>query len=774
REAQRAGGQQGGARTGPERTQVREDRKRSTDAAGGPDRRPCVLEAVDHAGHSRIVRIAVSPDGRLLASGDGRGNIRLWDAISGADRATTSGHLDMVYGLAFSPDGKILGSASADRTVRLWDTTTLRELAVYPAAGDQVRALAFSPDAELFVEGGLDQYVRLWRVKTGLSQAERAGHQGGITVAFSPDGSKLASAGADKTLRIWNTAAGSEEKSMTGHSGVINGIAWSLDGAHLATASSDSTVRIWDARAGREHRLLLGHKAPVLAVAFSPNGRLLASAGTDGLLGIWDTGSGGQVRSLSVGLRQTPLRLVFSADSSRLAVLSDGSIEIFDAAGNAAAKHLGIAAGESSLVNGSQAGILLAAHGTVVEQIDPRSGARKVVASHPRDMGVMALSANGSVGVRSNEGSASVLDTASGKEARLRGYRGALCGASISPDGNLVAVGSLDGAVSTWLAKSGLPFWRTIALAESRGEVLLLTHRGWESVGPAGGMRTSASSASASANSRWQRWAEDNAILARQSGDGALACLVSADNRLALWDLHDDRLVVEKKIDDSDAVVAFPNGCLVLAAGRAQLVDRSRGHTMLESASVRAVAGPDEDNALIALDDRVLVVDLSSGREKAAVRADRGITAMTRTKEYLVLGYREGQIQLAPFAPGSVARAFAFEGTPASSVAALVEGPPGILVAGFANGLVGLWSLENGRLLLSGRLHGRVEHLLVRRGSLFAASSSGQSLVWDLGAFYDHYCDILGEIWRDVTVVWEGGLPIRRGPSLGHPCQDRE
>ena len=95
--------------------------------------------------------------------------------------------------VAFSPDGKILASTNPDGTVRLWNVATHQELGspLYPGgSSDLLEAVAFSPDGKILATGSYDGYLQLWDVATQREiGAGVTGDSGSVvSVAFSPDG----------------------------------------------------------------------------------------------------------------------------------------------------------------------------------------------------------------------------------------------------------------------------------------------------------------------------------------------------------------------------------------------------------------------------------------------------------------------------------------------------------------------------------------------------------------------------------------------------------
>ena len=201
-----------------------------------------------------ILSLAYSPDGTTIATGSVNGKTYLWDALSGAPKATLSGDVERVYSIGFSPDSAILaGGGGRAETVHLWDTSSGALLKTFAEHPEGVMNIAFSPDGNtLAVEtpgaGYFDAKVVLWDVTSGQRKASlpiaRSCYYSGV--AFSPDGGLVASGGNGGPLLMWDVATGELLNRFTGHRGWIQTIAFSPDGDTLASGSIDGTVFLWD------------------------------------------------------------------------------------------------------------------------------------------------------------------------------------------------------------------------------------------------------------------------------------------------------------------------------------------------------------------------------------------------------------------------------------------------------------------------------------------------------------------------------------------------
>src|SRR5205814_769831 len=99
----------------------------------------------------------IDTDDRLMAS-----EVKVWAAATGRERATFKGHTDNVLALALTLDGKMLATASADKTVKLWNLATGKEVATLKGHADAVTSLAFTADGKLLATGSQDATIKLW------------------------------------------------------------------------------------------------------------------------------------------------------------------------------------------------------------------------------------------------------------------------------------------------------------------------------------------------------------------------------------------------------------------------------------------------------------------------------------------------------------------------------------------------------------------------------------------------------------------------------------
>jgi serine/threonine protein kinase len=291
------------------------------------------------AAATSVLGAAVSPNGRLAATGGGDALVRLWDISTGTPRplATLRGHTDWVPGVAFSPDGAVLASGSVDGTIRLWDVrrpSAPTLLAAVPAGNRGVRRMVFSPNGRVLAVAGLDNTTTLWDVARPASPVRvgvLTGHTDAVQdVAYSPDGTLLAAASKDSTVQLWQVsrpAAPALLATIPGRGVFIWSVSFRADGRLLATGDFGGAVHLYDITRPRQPSLVsvitTGHHA-VYTVAFTAGGWLLV-AGDDTRLDLWDVREPTRpARSATTGVPARMLPAVGHLDWVQDARLFDG------------------------------------------------------------------------------------------------------------------------------------------------------------------------------------------------------------------------------------------------------------------------------------------------------------------------------------------------------------------------------------------------------------------------------------------------------------------
>ena len=153
------------------------------------------LQTVIQKGHpSSITSLAVSPDGKLLATGSDDKSIKLWSIESGREIRSFSDHESDVLDVAFSSDSRLIASAGRDLTFKIWDTANGDLLQSRRDNDRGISSVDFSPDDKYLIIMAADRKAKLWSLdeeKITRVYRTNVARQNGMAV-FSEDGELIA------------------------------------------------------------------------------------------------------------------------------------------------------------------------------------------------------------------------------------------------------------------------------------------------------------------------------------------------------------------------------------------------------------------------------------------------------------------------------------------------------------------------------------------------------------------------------------------------------
>jgi WD40 repeat protein/tRNA A-37 threonylcarbamoyl transferase component Bud32 len=273
--------------------------------------------------------LAVSPDERTLASGDGEGTVRLWDIATGRALGQYHWQATAIHRLAFAPDNRTLAAATAEGVVQQLDATIPPVFECLQTNSMRDVAPAWSPDGETVAAAGAGGTVHLFDRRDGKTRRIlRCPHQNVRCLAFAPDGRTLATVCEhERFARLWNAKSGELLGVTSPQSSPITRIAFCPDG-RLASVD-DKTIRFWDAAKGSACGVV-ETDASIQALAFVPKGRFLVTANTT--IQVWEMSNGRSPRKkFSLPRAESPIvHLAVHRDGRCLAAgQTDGTVRLW-------------------------------------------------------------------------------------------------------------------------------------------------------------------------------------------------------------------------------------------------------------------------------------------------------------------------------------------------------------------------------------------------------------------------------------------------------------
>ncbi|KAL4225880.1 pre-rRNA processing protein [Mactra antiquata] len=280
---------------------------------------PCDEDVILFRGHQLSVTcVVISPDTQFIYSGSKDCSIIKWSlrdrkkvkVIHGGRKGTEKkhiGHTGHILSMAISSDGKFLATGDINKLIHIWDARSMELLHTFRGHRDSVSGLTFRKDTHQLYSCSFDRSVKIWHVDERAYVETLFGHQDKITGIDSLSRERAITSGSrDNSIRIWKII---EESQLVFNAHTMCSVdcVALINESYFISGNDDNSISLWGVMKKKplctlknahgcqasEGSVDNSHKENwITAVAAKQNSDIVASAGSrDGCVRFWKCSS---------------------------------------------------------------------------------------------------------------------------------------------------------------------------------------------------------------------------------------------------------------------------------------------------------------------------------------------------------------------------------------------------------------------------------------------------------------------------------------------------
>jgi len=413
----------------------------------------------------RVSQCGFSPDEHQVFVSNDDDLTLLLDAATGDKIADITG-APFYMRSTYSPDGKTMLTTrrlNNQNPVYLWNAETGELERVLDGHKEAVTMFDYSPDGQRLITASDDGTAQVWDIETGdsLYTIARLGEQV-FWASFADDDHALV-IGSDLNIRLYNLGTGMETATISGPPiSAWAEVPFVETPDRFATGGGEAELLLWDIERLIDaeptwESLAVGEGEFVAGASLSADGSLLATGGTQ--LTLWDIDSGDRIRSMNDTGGDTYVVDLSPDGRSLAAIAEDGALRVWDTGHDLPRYAFNLQGGWINDVTFSPDGgwMALVRSDAILETLDVETGEIIDLSSTIFGPTVTAISPDGKLVAYGTVDGPVFIDDAglSTIVQELRGHTDSVYTVAFSPDGKTILTGSVDTTARLWNVESG-------------------------------------------------------------------------------------------------------------------------------------------------------------------------------------------------------------------------------------------------------------------------------------------------------------------------------